>query len=80
VLNKNKIIEEEMKHGVQSKKRMNITLGANEVLENILLEQCQQMRSVNMPTSRPITCRKATDIKLRLKIDNFKESNGWLHR
>jgi len=71
MLNKNKIIEGEMKCGAHSKKRMNIKLGANEGLEKILLEWFQQMRSVNVPISRPILCQKATDIALRLKNRQF---------
>jgi hypothetical protein len=80
MLNKNEIIEREMKCGVHSKKRTNIKLGTNEGLEKILLVWFQQMRSENVPISRPILCQKATDIALRLKIDNFKASNGWLNR
>jgi hypothetical protein len=56
-----------VKCGVHSKKRMNIKLGANKRLENILLEWIQQMHSENMPIRRPILCQKASDIKLHLK-------------
>jgi hypothetical protein len=59
---------------------MHVKLGANEGLEKILSEWLQQMHSVNVPTSRPILSQKATDVALRLKTDNFKASNGWLHR
>jgi hypothetical protein len=37
ILNKNKIIERDMKCGAHSKKIMNIKLGVSEGLENILL-------------------------------------------
>jgi hypothetical protein len=77
---KNKIIEEEMKCGAHSKKRINIKLGANKGFENVLLEWIQQMHSENVPISRPILCQKATDIALHLKVDNFKGSNQWLYR
>jgi hypothetical protein len=55
---------------------MNIKLGANEGLEKILLEWFQKMHCVNVPTSRPILCQKASDVAHHLKIDNFKTSNG----
>jgi hypothetical protein len=81
MFNKNKIIEGEIKCGAHSKKRMNPKLGTNEGLENMLLQRFQQMCSVNLPTYRSIICQKATDIALRLKIDNFiKAPNVWLHR
>jgi hypothetical protein len=80
MFNKNKIIEGEIKCGAHSKKRMNAKLGTNEGLEKTLLQRFQQMCSVNLPTCRPIICQKATDIALRLKIDNFKAPNVWLHR
>jgi hypothetical protein len=38
MLNKNKIIEGEMKCGAHLKKRMNMKLGVNKGLEDILLE------------------------------------------
>jgi IS30 family transposase len=38
MLNKNEIIEEEMKYGAHSKRSMDIKMGANEGLEKILLE------------------------------------------
>jgi hypothetical protein len=59
---------------------MNIKLGVNEELEKILLEPFQQMHSENVPTSKPTSRQKATVITLCLKIENFKASNGWLHR
>jgi hypothetical protein len=80
MLNKTQIIEGEMKCGAHSKNSMNIKLGANEGLEKILLEWFQQMCSENVPISRPILSQKATDIARSLKINNFKASNGWLHK
>jgi hypothetical protein len=70
-IHKNKIIEEEM-WSTLKKKRMNIKLGTNEGLENILLEWFQQMRSENMPVRRTILHQKATNFALCLKINNFK--------
>jgi hypothetical protein len=80
-LNKNKIIEGEIKCGAHSKKRMNIKLGANKGLENILLQWFQQMCPENVTaTSRPILRKKAAGTALRLKVDNFKSWSGWLYR
>jgi hypothetical protein len=80
MLNKNKIIEGEVKCGMHSKNRINIKLGANEGLEKILLEWFQQMCSINVSTGGPILCQKVTDVALRQKMDSFKASDGWLHR
>jgi hypothetical protein len=55
-------------------------LGANNELEKIPLEWFQQMRSDNVPINGPILREKANEIAFRLNIDNFKASNGWLHR
>jgi hypothetical protein len=38
------------------------------------------MRSDNFPINGPILREKANEIALRLRIDDFKASNGWLHR
>jgi hypothetical protein len=54
---------------------LKIRLGANEGLENILLELFQQMHSENVPISGPIFSQKAADIALCLKIANFKASD-----
>jgi hypothetical protein len=56
MLNKNKIIEGEIKCGACSKKRTNIKLGANEGLGKILLEWFQHMHSANVPISKSVLC------------------------
>jgi hypothetical protein len=66
-LNKNTIIEGEMKCGAHSKKSMDIRLGANKRSEKILLEWFQQMRSQNVPISRPALSQKATGTALHFK-------------
>jgi hypothetical protein len=38
------------------------------------------MHSDNVPINGPTLREKANQIALRLNIDNFKASNGWLHR
>jgi hypothetical protein len=67
MLNKNKIIEGEMKCGAHSKKSMDIKLGSNKRSEKILLEWFQQMRSQNVPINRPTLSQKATDTAVHLK-------------
>jgi hypothetical protein len=80
MLSKEKITHAKCKCGAQAKKSKNMKLGANDELEKILLEWFQQMRSDNVPINGPILREKANEITLRLNIDNFKASNGWLHR
>jgi hypothetical protein len=66
-----------MKCGAHLKKRMNMKLGVNKGLEDILLEWFQQMYSENIPVSRPFLWQKAADSALGLKVDNFKAFDGW---
>jgi hypothetical protein len=80
MLSKEKIADTECKCGAQAKKRKKMKLRANDELVKILLEWFQQMRSGNVPINGPILREKAHEIALRLNIDNFKASNGWLHR
>jgi hypothetical protein len=49
-------------------------------LESLLILWFQQMRSENILINEPVLREKATDVALRLKIRNFKASNGWLNR
>lgn len=49
-------------------------------LERAVLTWIKEMRSQNIPLSGPIVMAKAADYALRLNIDDFKASEGWLHR
>lgn len=49
-------------------------------LERAVLTWIKETRSQNIPLSGPIVMAKAANFALRLNIDDFKASEGWLHR
>jgi hypothetical protein len=79
ILRKASILEEECHCGAHSEKRKNMKTSPNE-FEILLVQWFQQIRSENIPVNGLMLWEKATEIALRLKIGNFKASNGWLDR
>ncbi|XP_063244145.1 tigger transposable element-derived protein 6-like [Bacillus rossius redtenbacheri] len=45
-----------------------------------MLEWFGQLRAQNLPVSGPMMLKKADELSLKLGIENFKCSNGWLDR
>jgi hypothetical protein len=80
ILRKASILEEGSWCGAHSEKRINMKTLPNEELRTLLVQWFQQMRSENIPINGPVLREKATKIALRLNIENFEASNGWLHR
>jgi hypothetical protein len=50
----------------------------HEELTHLLIQWLQRMRTENFPFNGPVLWKKAPEIALRLKVENFKASNGWL--
>lgn len=49
-------------------------------LEQAVVTWIREMRSQDIPLSGPMVMAKAADYALRLNIDDFSASEGWLHR
>ena len=49
-------------------------------LEAVLFDWFMQQRAMHIPVSGPMIKAKADDLALRLKIENFRSSEGWLQR
>jgi hypothetical protein len=55
-------------------------ISPNEELDNWLIQLFLQMRSVNIPVNGPVLLEKATEVSVRLQIDNFgAERSGLTH-
>lgn len=52
----------------------------NTELESILFEWFTQQRSLGIPISGTMIKAKAEEIALRMKLDNFRSTDGWLNR
>lgn len=77
VSSREKIINECSTHSSTVKK---IRVGKNEEVNEKLLEWFRQVRSQNVPVNGTILREKATEIALRLGVDDFSPSNGWIDR
>lgn len=49
-------------------------------LEQAVVAWIREIRSQDIPLSGPMVMAKAADYALRLNIDDFSASEGWLHR
>ncbi|KAK3924936.1 Tigger transposable element-derived protein 6 [Frankliniella fusca] len=63
-----------------SKSRKRVRAAKYDAVENSLIEWIRQARSQKIPLDGPIICAQAKVIALRKNLDNFRASNGWLHR
>nr|CAD7567208.1 unnamed protein product [Timema californicum] len=64
-------------HNVKAKELNGVT-HAN--LEQVMLEWFSQHRAQNVPINRPMMQRKTDESALRLGVENFMCSSGWLER
>ncbi|KAK7871260.1 hypothetical protein R5R35_007547 [Gryllus longicercus] len=80
IISKGKEIEVNARaFGTSSSKIMRIQGGKYLDLEDALLQWFQQYRAEGIPISNPL-CEKATEIGLRLDLENVQTSSGWLHK
>lgn len=68
------------KCGPASKKRKNSRESTFKELEEVLFSWYQQARASGIPVDGTILKEKATQISLRLGVENFSASNGWAAR
>ena len=61
-------------------KRKNIKSSPHDEMEKILIEWFEGMRSANLQINGVLLKEKAIRVATRLRIENFKGSNGWLDR
>jgi centromere protein B len=78
--NKQLILDEEVKCGGEAIKRINIKSSPYDEMEKILIEWFEGMRSANLPINGVLLKEKAIRVAIRLRIENFKGSSGWLDR
>jgi transposase len=80
VSKKDEIREQIRKCGKSSKTRKTSKESKYAELEQILFTWYQQSRAVNIPIDGCIIREKAKQIAVRLAIDDFAASNGWISR
>jgi hypothetical protein len=78
--NKQLILHEEVKCGGEAIKRKNIKSPPYDEMEKILIEWFEGMHSAKLPINGVLLKEKAIRVATRLRIENFKGSNGWLDR
>lgn len=78
--NKDELRQQANKFGSVSKKRKTARESKFKELEDVLFKWYQQMRASNVPLDGSLVKEKAKQIALRLGIEDFAASNGWISR
>jgi centromere protein B len=66
--------------GVKPSKEKNIKSSPYDEMKKILIEWYEGMCSANLPINGVLLKEKAIRVATRLRIENFKGSNGWLDK